>query len=71
MTPPNPTITLEQAKAIREIEQRLTELERMRQCINGEMPHYTEAKSNGKGYSARPTQRSRLRKRTENGRARQ
>lgn len=44
MTPPKPTTTLEQAKAIREIEQRLTELERMRQCINGEMPHYAEAK---------------------------
>lgn len=49
MTPPKPTFTLEQAKAIREIEQRLTELERMGQLINGEMPHYAETKSNGKG----------------------
>lgn len=49
MTPPKPTIALDQAKAIREIEQRLTELERMRQRINGEMPHCAGAKSNGKG----------------------
>ncbi|MDN3276001.1 hypothetical protein QWJ07_17190 [Frankia sp. RB7] len=37
MKPPHKTITLDQARKIREIEQRLAELETMQQCIAREM----------------------------------
>lgn len=40
----HPPITLDQAKAIREIELRLAELEQMRRCIAREMSVETETK---------------------------
>jgi hypothetical protein len=40
----HPPVTLDQTKAIREIEQRLAELEQMRRCIAREMSVETEAK---------------------------
>lgn len=44
MKPPQQTITLDQARAIREIEQHLAELESMRQCIAREMQDDADTK---------------------------
>lgn len=44
MKPPQQMITLAQARAIREIEQRLAELEKMRRCIAREMRDAPETK---------------------------
>ncbi len=44
MMPPHLTITLDQARTIKEIEQRLAELDAMRQCISREMQDDADTK---------------------------